>query len=145
MLLKKTHFERVCFLLATFPFLFVAQFLMSSILTVAHSQAAPSQNKATTSEPAAAEVLEKHIAAIVHRPEDLTLNTAHPQGGNPMSDRRDVGAVDSSFRVHGFENLFVCDASVFPTSLGINPQLTIMALADYAWRHSIGRGSRAAA
>ena len=38
---------------------------------------------------------------------------------------------------HGFANLFVCDASVFPTSIGINPQLTIMALADYAWRHCI--------
>jgi len=89
--------------------------------------------------------IERHIAEIVHRPEDLTLNTAHPQGGNPMSDRRDVGAVDSSFRVHGFANLFVCDASVFPTSIGINPQLTIMALADYAWRHCISRGRGGAA
>lgn len=87
--------------------------------------------------------IERHIAEIVHRPEDLTLNTAHPQGGNPMSDRRDSGAVDSSFRVHGFANLFVCDASVFPTSIGINPQLTIMALADYAWRQSIARARAA--
>jgi len=81
--------------------------------------------------------IERHVAEIVHRPEDLTLNTAHPQGGNPMSDRPDLGVVDSAFRVHGFANLFVCDASVFPTSIGINPQLTIMALADYAWRHCI--------
>jgi choline dehydrogenase-like flavoprotein len=29
-------------------------------------------------------------------------------------------------------NLYVCDASVFPTSVGVNPQLTVMALADYA-------------
>src|SRR5207247_1593329 len=36
-----------------------------------------------------------------------------------------------------FPGMFVCDASVFPTSIGINPQLTIMALADYAWRHCI--------
>src|SRR2546425_1167438 len=81
--------------------------------------------------------IERHVAEIVHRPEDLTLNTAHPHGGNPMSDRPDLGVVDSAFRVHGFANLFVCDASVFPTSIGINPQLTIMALADYAWRHCI--------
>jgi choline dehydrogenase-like flavoprotein len=40
--------------------------------------------------------------------------------------------VDPEFRVWGFDNLFVCDASVFPTSLGVNPQVPIMALADYA-------------
>jgi choline dehydrogenase-like flavoprotein/UDP-2,3-diacylglucosamine pyrophosphatase LpxH len=81
----------------------------------------------------------RHIARFVEAPGDLTLNTAHPQGGNPMSDDRSVGAIDSRFRVHGFSNLFVCDASVFPTSIGINPQLTIMALADYAWRRSISQ------
>jgi choline dehydrogenase-like flavoprotein len=40
--------------------------------------------------------------------------------------------VDESFRVHGFDNLFVCDASVFPTAITVNPQLTVMALANYA-------------
>jgi choline dehydrogenase-like flavoprotein len=86
------------------------------------------------------DAIERHIAAIVQEPEDLVLNTAHPQGGNPMSNARDVGAVDSTFRVHDYANLFVCDASVFPTSIGINPQLTVMALADYAWRHHIATG-----
>ena len=71
--------------------------------------------------------LEEHI----RRPDDLTLSSAHPQGGNPMSDRRNIGVVDSKFRVHGFENLYVADASVFPTSVRINPQLTVMAMADY--------------
>jgi choline dehydrogenase-like flavoprotein len=67
----------------------------------------------------------------VRKPEDLTLNSSHPQGGNPMSDERAIGVVDSQFRVHGYDNLFVCDASVFPTTVRINPQLTIMAMADY--------------
>lgn len=67
----------------------------------------------------------------IRKPEDLTLNSSHPQGGNPMSDDRAVGVVDSEFRVHGYDNLFVCDASVFPTTIRINPQLTIMAMADY--------------
>jgi choline dehydrogenase-like flavoprotein len=40
--------------------------------------------------------------------------------------------VDEQFRVHGTENLYVCDASVFPSSITVNPQLTVMALADYA-------------
>ena len=49
-----------------------------------------------------------------------------------MTDDPGIGAVDTSFRVHGYDNLYVCDASVFPTSIKVNPQLTIMALAGYA-------------
>jgi choline dehydrogenase-like flavoprotein len=64
--------------------------------------------------------------------EGLSLNSAHPQGGNPISDDWQRGVVDPSFRVHGKRNLYVCDASVFPGSVGVNPQLTVMALADYA-------------
>lgn len=67
----------------------------------------------------------------IRRPDDLTLGSAHPQGGNPMSDNPAIGVVDSQFRVHGSANLYVCDASVFPTTIRINPQLTIMAMADY--------------
>jgi choline dehydrogenase-like flavoprotein len=62
----------------------------------------------------------------------LSIGTGHPQGGNPISRDSDKGVVDPSFRVHGFDNLFVCDASVFPTATTVNPQLTVMALADYA-------------
>jgi choline dehydrogenase-like flavoprotein len=36
------------------------------------------------------------------------------------------------FRVHGYDDLYVCDASVFPTSRTVNPQLTVMALAHDA-------------
>ena len=42
------------------------------------------------------------------------------------------GVVDERFRVHGMENLYGCDASVFPSSVTVNPQLTVMAVADYA-------------
>ena len=41
--------------------------------------------------------------------------------------RRSV--VDDRGRVHGYEGLVVCDASVIPTNLGVNPQHTIMGLA----------------
>ena len=85
------------------------------------------------------EAIERHMDTIIRAPGDLTLNSSHPQGGNPMSDNRSVGVVDAGCRVHGFRNLFVCDASVFPTSVRINPQLTIMALADYMWRRSISQ------
>ena len=42
------------------------------------------------------------------------------------------GVVDPSFRVYGTLDLHVCDASVFPSSITVNPQLTVMALAAYA-------------
>jgi choline dehydrogenase-like flavoprotein len=62
----------------------------------------------------------------------LSIGSGHPQGGNALSGDDRTGVVDPSFRVHGFENLFVCDASVFPTATTVNPQLTVMALAEYA-------------
>jgi choline dehydrogenase-like flavoprotein len=62
----------------------------------------------------------------------LSIGTGHPQGGNAISHDPAEGVVDPSFRVHGLDNLFVCDASVFPSATTVNPQLTVMALADYA-------------
>lgn len=63
---------------------------------------------------------------------DLSVSTSHPQGGNPMSLDALRGVVDPSFRVYGTTNVHVCDASVFPSSITVNPQLTVMALAAYA-------------
>jgi choline dehydrogenase-like flavoprotein len=63
---------------------------------------------------------------------DITLGTGHPQGGNVISRNKRIGVVDEELRVYGYSNLFVTDASVFPTSVGVNPQITVMALADYA-------------
>ena len=53
-------------------------------------------------------------------------------GGNAVSQDPKKGVVDERFRVNGFENLYVADASVFPSSVTVNPQLTVMAVADYA-------------
>jgi choline dehydrogenase-like flavoprotein len=68
----------------------------------------------------------------IGRPDDLVLGSAHPQGGNPMSDDRKRGVVGPDFRVHGFENLFVADASVFPRNIWANCQATVMAMSHYA-------------
>jgi hypothetical protein len=63
---------------------------------------------------------------------DLLLTSAHPQGGNAVGE-----VVDESFRVRGFDNLYLCDASVFPTSVYVNPQLTVMGMAQYAARRIV--------
>ncbi|MFL6523341.1 MAG: GMC family oxidoreductase N-terminal domain-containing protein [Nitrososphaera sp.] len=67
--------------------------------------------------------------AVRNNPDGLMIGSAHPQGGNKMGNNRDQCVVDSDCKVYGFKNLYVCDASVFPTALGVNPQLTVMALA----------------
>ena len=67
--------------------------------------------------------------AVLEKPARLRLGSAHPQGGNRMGADSSNSVVNSDCKVHGFDNLYVCDASVFPTALGVNPQLTVMALA----------------
>ena len=66
---------------------------------------------------------------------DLSVSSSHPQGGNPISANPKTGVVDPEFRVYGAQNVYVCDASVFPSSITVNPQLTVMALARYAADH----------
>lgn len=68
-------------------------------------------------------------------PMDISIGSGHPQGGNPMGGDRTKAVVDSNSKFYGMGNLFVCDASVFPTSLGVNPQLTVMALASRTGQH----------
>ena len=72
------------------------------------------------------------LPRLVRDATDITLGSGHPQGGNMLSGRDDLGVVTQDFRVRGTDNVFVCDASVFPSSIGVNPQLTVMALARYA-------------
>jgi choline dehydrogenase-like flavoprotein len=69
---------------------------------------------------------------IVRDNTDIALHTSHPQGGNAVSRDPGKGVIDERFGIHGIENVYVCDASVFPSSVTVNPQLTVMALADYA-------------
>jgi choline dehydrogenase-like flavoprotein len=64
------------------------------------------------------------LDAYVDRSGDLLLTSAHPQGGNAIGE-----VVEPDFRVRGFRNLYLCDASAFPSSVFVNPQLTVMGLA----------------
>jgi choline dehydrogenase-like flavoprotein len=72
------------------------------------------------------------IDEIAADPDYISLGTGHPQGGNAISRDPKRGVVDPNFKVHGYEDLYICDASVFPSSLTVNPQLTVMSLAHYA-------------
>ncbi|MFU8803873.1 MAG: FAD-dependent oxidoreductase [Bradymonadaceae bacterium] len=62
-------------------------------------------------------------------PMDFQLLGAHPLGTCRMARDRGQGVVDFDHRVFGTSNVHVVDGSVVPTSLGVNPQMTIMAMA----------------
>jgi cholesterol oxidase len=58
--------------------------------------------------------------------------TAHILGGAIMSDDPSRGVVDPSHRVFGYDNLLICDGSVVPANVGVNPSLTITAMSERA-------------
>jgi choline dehydrogenase-like flavoprotein len=63
------------------------------------------------------------------RARDLRLMAFHPLGTARADARPEHGVVDGRLAVHGIDGLYVADGSVVPSALGVNPQLTIMALA----------------
>ena len=70
------------------------------------------------------------LRELESHPENLRLGSAHPQSGNMIGTDPVNSVVDPDCKVHNFTNLFVCDASVFPTSVGVNPQITVMVIAS---------------
>jgi cholesterol oxidase len=61
--------------------------------------------------------------------------TAHILGGAVIAPDRSSGVVDRHSRVFGYENLLVCDGGAVPANPGVNPSLTIAALAEHAMSH----------
>ena len=66
------------------------------------------------------------------RPWDLELSAYHPLGTARMGRDPASSVVDADHEVHDVEALYVVDGAAVPTSLGVNPQITIMALATRA-------------
>jgi len=66
------------------------------------------------------------------RPWDLDLSAYHPMGTARMGRDPASSVVDADHQVHGVPALYVVDGSAVPTPLGVNPQVTIMAMATRA-------------
>ena len=77
------------------------------------------------------EALERSNVAARH----LDITAYHPLGTCRMGHDPFSSVVDPTHETHDVHNLFVVDGSVVPGSLGVNPQLTIMALALRAAEH----------
>ncbi len=57
--------------------------------------------------------------------------SAHMLGGCPIAAGPDHGVVDKYGKVFGHEGLYIVDGSIMPANLGVNPALTILALAEH--------------
>ena len=85
------------------------------------------------------EVMERYALKVKGIPQNILLEvffnrptTAHIMGGCPMSDSPETGMVDKDLKVHGYPEFYVTDGSVVQGNLGVNPSLTIAAMAEYA-------------
>ncbi len=58
--------------------------------------------------------------------------TAHILGGAPVGKSAQEGVVDEHFKIHNYDGLYIIDGSIMPANPGVNPSLTITALAEYA-------------
>jgi cholesterol oxidase len=58
--------------------------------------------------------------------------TAHLMGGVPFGRDENEGVINLGFQVFNYPGLYVVDGSVMPANPGVNPSLTITALAEYA-------------
>jgi choline dehydrogenase-like flavoprotein len=81
-------------------------------------------------------------------PDTVELMTVHIMGTARMATDPQRGATDASGAVHGTDGLVVADASALPSSIGVNPQETIIALAlrnAERWLEARAAGARSAA
>jgi choline dehydrogenase-like flavoprotein len=65
------------------------------------------------------------IDALVYEPGFVGIGSAHVMGGCPLGEDESRCVTDSDGKFKYLDNLYIFDGSVFPTSLGVNPQLTI--------------------
>jgi len=89
--------------------------------------------------PEAGSLAQKYAALVNGKPMVLLTETlfgipttAHILGGVIMGRSREEGVIDKDNKVFGYENMYVCDGSMISANPGVNPALTITALAERA-------------
>jgi choline dehydrogenase-like flavoprotein len=84
--------------------------------------------------------------ALAQLPDSLPLQRLNPYASHPQSTCRmsadpRAGVCKPTGETHEVRNLYVADGSLFPTALGVNPQITILALATGIAREMVKRGA----
>jgi cholesterol oxidase len=92
--------------------------------------------------PVGQEVMERYAKKVAGIPQNILLEvffnrptTAHILGGCPMSDNRITGLIDKDLKVHGYPDFYITDGSVIQGNIGVNPSLTIAAMAEYSMKN----------
>jgi choline dehydrogenase-like flavoprotein len=78
--------------------------------------------------------------ATSFKPSELRLEAFHPMGTARISANPSEGVCATDGSVNGTHNLYVADASLFPTSVGVNPMMTVIAFAKQIARGVAGGG-----
>ena len=93
----------------------------------------------TTNMPEAADLAERVAKKMDGVPMTLLTETlfgipttAHILGGCVMGDTRETGVINAKHEVYGYPGLYVIDGSAISANPGVNPSLTICALAERA-------------
>jgi cholesterol oxidase len=96
-------------------------------------------NKVPAYIPVGQEIMERYARKVDGIPQNILLEvffnrptTAHILGGCPMSDSPADGVVDKNLKVHGYPDFYITDGSIVQGNIGVNPSLTITAMAEYA-------------
>jgi choline dehydrogenase-like flavoprotein len=69
------------------------------------------------------------VEGLENQPQHLRMVSYHPQGSCRMGADPDTSVVNSDGETHDVKGLYVADASLLPTSIIVNPQVTVYALA----------------
>jgi cholesterol oxidase len=88
--------------------------------------------------PVGQEVMERYARKVLGIPQNILFEvlfnrptTAHILGGCPMSEAIETGVVGKNLKVHGYPDFYITDGSVIQGNIGVNPSLTITAVAEY--------------
>src|SRR3954466_2959367 len=87
-------------------------------------------------------VQRRGLARFMKLSESRGVYCAHPLGGCRMADSKELGVVNHRCEAFDNEGLFCIDSSAIPTSLGVNPSLTIAAVSERAAAALVRHGAR---
>jgi cholesterol oxidase len=117
--------------------------LLGTRLTSFQDDAAPNPSYIPVANEAArlaAKVMEGSPSSALNEVLLDVPTTAHIIGGAAIGRSRDLGVVDAYHRVFGHAGLHVSDGSCLPANLGVNPALTITAMAERAMAYWPNKG-----
>ena len=83
----------------------------------------------------------KGLGRFMKLTETPGVYAAHPLGGCRMAESADLGVTSDRGEVFGYEGLYCMGSSIIPTSLGVNPSLTIAAVAERCAEGLVARGA----